>query len=85
MGIFKIIRNTDDGLKYMHNALNYVIGTHTDYDKRYSPNVDIYNACEQFSLVKNTLEKQVVILYFILLLCMMQNQPGGILMKELNL
>lgn len=46
MGIFKIIRNTDDGLQYMHNALNYVIGTHTDYDKRYSPNVDIYNACE---------------------------------------
>ena len=52
MGIFKIIRNTDDGLQYMHNALNYVIGAHTDYDKRYSPNVDIYNACEQFLLVK---------------------------------
>lgn len=52
MGIFKIIRNTDDGLQYMYNALNYTMGTHTDYDKRYSPNVDIYNAYEQFLLVK---------------------------------
>ena len=52
MGIFKIIRNTNDGLDYMHNALNYVYGGHTDIDKRYSPNVDIYNAYEQFYLVK---------------------------------
>lgn len=52
MGIFKIIRNTNDGLEYMNNALNYTMGTHTDYDKRYSPNVDIYNAYEQFLLVK---------------------------------
>lgn len=52
MGIFKIIRHTDDGLDYMHNALNYVYGGHTDIDKRYSPNVDIYSAYEQFYLVK---------------------------------
>lgn len=52
MGIFKIIRNTNDGLEYMNNALNYTMGTYTDYDKRYSPNVDIYNAYEQFLLVK---------------------------------
>lgn len=52
MGIFKIIRNTNDSLGYMNNALNYTMGTHTDYDNRYSPNVDIYNAYEQFLLVK---------------------------------
>ena len=52
MGIFKVIRNTNDGLQYMYNALNYVCYEHTDYDKRYSPNVDIDNAYEQFLLVK---------------------------------
>lgn len=52
MGIFKIIRNTNDGLEYMYNALNYVYGGHTDYDKRYSLNTDIDNAYEQFLLVK---------------------------------
>lgn len=52
MGIFKIIRNTDDGLQYMYNALNYTMRTHTDYDKRYSPNVNIYNTYGQFLLVK---------------------------------
>lgn len=52
MGIFKIIRNTNDGLEYMYNALNYVLGGHTDYDKRYSLNTVIYNAYEQFLLVK---------------------------------
>lgn len=52
MGIFKVIRNTDDGLQYMYNALNYVLYGHTDYDKRYSLNTDIDNAYEQFLLVK---------------------------------
>lgn len=57
MGIFKVIRHTDDGLNYMKNALDYVLGGHTDLDKRYSPNVDLYNAYEQFWLVKNYFEK----------------------------
>lgn len=52
MGIFKIIRNTNDGLEYMNNALNYALSGHTDYDKRYSLNTDINNAYEQFLLVK---------------------------------
>ncbi|MDE6087145.1 MAG: relaxase/mobilization nuclease domain-containing protein [Oscillospiraceae bacterium] len=52
MGVFKVIRNTNDGLNYMRNALNYVIYGHTDYDKRYSLNTDINNACEQFLAVK---------------------------------
>lgn len=52
MGIFKIIRNTNDGLEYMNNALNYALGGHTDYNKRYSLNTDIDNAYEQFLLVK---------------------------------
>ena len=52
MGIFKMIRHTDDGLRYLYNALHYTMGIHTDYDKRYSPNVDIYNAYEQFLFVK---------------------------------
>ena len=46
MGIFKVIRNTNDELQYLYNVLNYTMGIHTDYDKRYSPNVDIYNAYE---------------------------------------
>ena len=44
MGIFKVIRNTSDELHYLYNILNYTMGIHTDYDKRYSPNVDIYHA-----------------------------------------
>ncbi len=52
MGVFKVIRNTNDGLEYMYNALNYVTYGHTDYDKRYSLNTDIDNAYEQFLLVK---------------------------------
>lgn len=52
MGVFKVIRNTNDGLVYMHNALNYVTYGHTDYDKRYSLNTDIDNAYEQFLAVK---------------------------------
>ena len=52
MGIFKVIRNTSDELQYLYNVLNYTMGIHTDYDKRYSPNVDIYNAYEQFLSVK---------------------------------
>ena len=40
MGIFKVIRNTNDELQYLYNVLNYTMGIHTDYDKRYSPNVD---------------------------------------------
>lgn len=52
MGIFKIIRNTNDGLEYMYNALNYITYGHTDYDKRYSLNTDIYNTYEQFLLIK---------------------------------
>lgn len=52
MGVFKVIRHTNDGLAYMRNALNYVIYGHTDYDKRYSLNTDINNAYEQFLAVK---------------------------------
>lgn len=52
MGIFKVIRNTNDGLRYMYNALNYITYGHTYYDKRYSINTDIDNAYEQFLLVK---------------------------------
>ena len=52
MGIFKVIRNTNDELDYLYNVLNYTMGIHTDYDKRYSPNVDIYNAYDQFLSVK---------------------------------
>ncbi|MDE6004391.1 MAG: relaxase/mobilization nuclease domain-containing protein [Oscillospiraceae bacterium] len=52
MGIFKVIRNTDDGLNYMYNALRYVTQGHTDYDKCYSLNTDIDNAYEQFLTVK---------------------------------
>ena len=52
MGIFKVIRNTSDELHYLYNILNYTMGIHTDYDKRYSPNVDIYHAYEQFLSVK---------------------------------
>ena len=44
----KAIRNTNDELQYLYNVLNYTMGIHTDYDKRYSPNVDIYHAYEQF-------------------------------------
>lgn len=52
MGIFKVIRNTNDELDYLYNVLNYTMGIHTDYDKRYSPNVDRYHAYEQFLSVK---------------------------------
>jgi len=52
MEIFKVIRNTNDGLGYMHNAINYVTYGHTDYDKRYSINTDIDNAYKQFLAVK---------------------------------
>lgn len=52
MGIFKIIRNTDDGMDYMENAINYVIDGHTDYDKRYSFNTDIDDVIHQFRIVK---------------------------------
>lgn len=52
MGIFKIIRNTNDWLEYMCNALNYITHGHTEYDKRYSLNTDIDNPYEQFLLVK---------------------------------
>ena len=41
MGIFKVVRNTNDELHYLYNVLNYTMGIHTDYDKRYSLNVDI--------------------------------------------
>lgn len=51
MGIFKVIRNTNDGLAYMYNALNYVCYGHTNY-MRYSLNTDIDNAYEQFLAVK---------------------------------
>ncbi|MCM1509040.1 MAG: relaxase/mobilization nuclease domain-containing protein, partial [Ruminococcus flavefaciens] len=52
MGILKVIKNTNDGLAYMRNALNYVVYGHTDYDKRYSINTDINNAYEQFLAIK---------------------------------
>lgn len=52
MGVFKVIRNTNDGLEYMYHALNYVCYGHTDSDKRYSINTDIFHACDQFLWVK---------------------------------
>lgn len=57
MGIFKVIRNTDSGLQYMYNALNYVIYGHTDYDKVYSINTDIHDAYNQFFAVKRYFDK----------------------------
>lgn len=57
MGIFKVIRHTDSGLGYMYNALNYVVGRHTDCDKVYSPNVNVYDAYNQFFLVKQYFNK----------------------------
>lgn len=57
MGILKIIRNTDDGLQYMYNALNYIIYGHTDYDKIYSFNTDIDDAYNQFLIVKRYFDK----------------------------
>lgn len=30
MGIFKVIRNTNDELQYLYNVLNYTMGIHTD-------------------------------------------------------
>lgn len=57
MGILKIIRNTDDGLQYMYNALNYIIHGHTDYDKIYSFNTDIDDAYNQFLIVKRYFDK----------------------------
>lgn len=29
MGIFKVIRNTNDELDYLYNVLNYTMGIHT--------------------------------------------------------
>lgn len=84
MGIFKVIRNTNDELQYLYNVLNYTMGIHTDYDKRYSPNVDIYNAYEQFLSVKNISVRQAVIRHFILLSCMMQDRLGVIIMSGRN-
>lgn len=52
MGIFKIIRNTNDGLNYMKNALDYITYGHTGCDKRYSLNTDLNYAYEQFYAVK---------------------------------
>ncbi len=57
MGIFRIIRNTDSGLQYMNNALNYVVFGHTDRDKVYSVNTDIYDAYNQFFSVKRYFDK----------------------------
>ena len=63
MGIFKMIRHTDDGLRYLYNALHYTMGIHTDYDKRCSPNVDIYNAYEQFLFVKKNKRQSCISFY----------------------
>lgn len=57
MGIFRIIRNTDSGLQYMNNALNYVVFGHTDRDKVYSANIDIYDAYNQFFAIKRYFDK----------------------------
>jgi len=53
------IRNINDGLNYMYNALNYVCGIYTDYDKRFSSNVDICNAYEQFLPVKKDIRRML--------------------------
>ena len=57
MGIFKVIRNTNDGLQYMYNALNYITYGHTDCDKVYSINTDKDNAYDQFFTVKRYFDK----------------------------
>lgn len=41
MGVFKIIRNTNDGLVYMENALNYVLNGTAKYGMTFSYNTDI--------------------------------------------
>ena len=58
MGIFKIIRNTNDGLEYMNNALNYALCGHTDFDKRYSLNTDIDNAYSTVAEADNAYEAE---------------------------
>ena len=85
MGIFKVIRNTNDELQYLYNVLNYTMGIHTDYDKRYSPNVDIYHAYEQFLSVKKYFGKTSGNPAFHLLWYMMQDRLGVIIMSEPSL
>ena len=85
MGIFKVIRNTNDELQYLYNVLNYTMGIHTDYDKRYSPNVDIYHAYEQFLSVKKYFGKSSGNPSFHLLSCMMRDRLGVIIMSGRNL
>ena len=41
----------------MNNALYYVTNGHTDYDKRFSPNVDLDDAYNQFFAVKQYYSK----------------------------
>ena len=85
MGIFKVIRNTNDELDYLYNVLNYTMGIHTDYDKRYSPNVDIYNAYDQFLSVRNISVRPVEIRHFILLSYTVRDRLGVIIMSGRNL
>ena len=52
MGILKIIRHTNAELFYLHNAIRYVTGGHTDPDYIGSPNVFVPDAYEQMLKVK---------------------------------
>ena len=85
MGILKVIRNTDDGLQYMYNALNYVLYGHTDYDERYSLNTDIDNAYEQFLLVKKYFYKTSGNPVFHFIVVYDAKSTWGIILKEPNI
>lgn len=53
MGVLKVMRKTNADINYLHNAVRYVNGGHTDPDYMGSPNTDIYNAFYQMNAVKN--------------------------------
>ena len=52
MGIFKVIRNTDDGYNYLKNAINYVTYGKASYDCVGSPNTSLEYPLEQMHYVK---------------------------------
>lgn len=52
MGTLKIRKQTDGGMNYMANVLDYTVRGHGYEDRVYSPNVDIYDCFNQFYKVK---------------------------------
>lgn len=52
MGTLKIRKQTDGGMNYMANVLDYTVRGHGYEDRAYSPNVDIYDCFNQFYKVK---------------------------------